>query len=141
MSKRSAVIGLSFAILALYLWHDRIFGLLVRTPPGFELLATTETIMLSRYEGSSNSTTVIVRSVNGFQGTVTIEVALESPFTIGVVEPNHPANLTLAANEQTSFELTFFVRSTISPGTKLVDVVATDGETESSITITIIVSS
>jgi len=141
VSKKLAVIGLSVAILAVYMWHDRIFGLLVIAPPGFEISAATETIMLSRYEGSSNSTTVTIRSVNGFQGTVTIEVALESPFTIGVVEPNHPPNLTLAAYEQASFELTFFVRSTISPGTKLVDVTATDGKIEVSVTVTLIVSS
>jgi len=135
------VLGLSVTILALYMYHDYIIGLLVNPQPSFELSAVTESIILYRYEGHSNSTIITIKSINGFQGTVEVKVTLKSPFMtiLGDIELSHPGNMTLAANEQVSFELFFYVRSTISPGTYLAEVVATNGELERSVTITLTV--
>ncbi len=139
MSRKLAALGLFVTIVALYMYHDQIFGLLIKPQPSFELSAATEPIVLCRYEGSSNSTIIAIKSLNGFQGTVVVNVTLKSPFMtmLGDIVLVYPDNITLAANEQASFELSFYVHSTTSPGTYLAEVVATDGKLESSVTVTL----
>jgi len=128
MSKKSAVLGLFVTIVALYMYHDQIFGLLVKPQPSFELSAAKEPIVLCRYEGSSNSTIIAIRSLNGFQGRIDVNVTLKSSFMtmLGDIELVYPGNILLAADKQASFELSFYVRSTTSPGTYLAEVVETD---------------
>ena len=136
MSKKSTVAGLILLVGLLYFFYDDIFGFLVR--PSFRLSVNPELIVLYRYKGSVNNTKISILSIDGYNGQLSIDVHLAGAIIIGDVQMIHPSEVSLEANQQVSFELTFRAVS-ITPGTYYADIVASDGQLKSSERIAITV--
>ena len=136
MSKKSTVARLILVGILLYFFNDKIYGFLVR--PSFELSANPGSIILNKNKGSTNSTIVSILSINGYNGKLSIAAHLTGVIIIGDIHLIYPSEVALEANQQVSFELTFRAVS-ITPGTYYADIVASDGQLESSERIAITV--
>ena len=125
MQEGSSTIQKAAAVLAvvaiiIYFSYDHIYGLLT-AQPDFEISAAPDTVALS-YRGSSNRTTITVKSLNGLAGDVKLEVN-PSFGMFGIQFTLNPASTYLPANGQVSCVLELVVKSSVPSGFYFVDVV------------------
>ncbi len=107
--------------------------------PDFEISANPEKVFLYSWEGSSNTTIISVKSVNGFSGEVTVKVGYT--YVIGDVRLYlDSSGVTLRAGGQAYCLLTLYTITPIHPGQYFVDVVGKSGNIEHSVRITVVVT-
>jgi uncharacterized membrane protein len=135
MSRKSGVLGLVLIVTVLWFCHEQIYGLLFWQKPGFELSASPESVVLYSRRGSENGTVITIKSINGYQGNLSVKVELKGFVIAGEIQATYLSNLILKANEQVSLGLTLYVPSLVAPGTYYAEIIVTDGELEVSLSI------
>lgn len=125
-------------IAVLLLTYDDIEGFL-RPRPDFEIFADPKSITINSWEGSSNRTVITVKSINGFSGNLTFEVAQSLRVLSDVRFTFDPANVTLSADEEVQCVLTLYVCSHIPPEEYYIEVIGVAGDFKRSVRITITV--
>ena len=99
--------------------------------------ANPDFLILRRYEGSVNWTTIILTSINNFNGNIALRV--EKGFGIfGDVKPRLTFhNVYLPGGGETQVLLTLYVQSSITPGNYYVDIIGSSGKIKHSVRILI----
>jgi len=121
----------------LYFFDDYWLGILI-TRPDFQMSADPSIIRLG-YIGSSNSTVITVKSVNGFDSNVTLDV--RSVFSVSGVEFTiDPSVFHLSANEEVTCVLRIEAMSFILVGQYSIDVYGISDNLTRTVRITIDVS-
>jgi uncharacterized membrane protein len=139
MSRKSGVLGLALIVTVLWFCHEQIYGLLFWQKPGFELSASPESVVLYSRRGSENGTVITIKSINGYQGNLSVKVELKGFVIAGEIKATYLSNLILKANEQVSLGLTLYVPSLVVPGTYYAEIIVTDGELEVSLSVGVVV--
>jgi hypothetical protein len=140
MSRKSVVTKVfiaSIIVLAILYYSDYILGILT-AQPDFQLSAGT-TLLKIGYVGSYNTTTITVRSINGLESNVTLDVK-PVLFIVGVKFTLDHSEVHLPANKEVTCELKIEAISTIAPGQYLIDVYGISGNITRTVRITIEIS-
>jgi hypothetical protein len=139
---RKVVVGVA-AILCiaviLFASYDCLYGFL-RPQPDFEVSAHPASIVLRNHEGSSNATVITVKSVNGFIGDISLKFVKGFGIMGDIRFDLDSPDLHLTPDGQAERVLSLFVVSFVTPGEYYVDVVATSGQVEHTVRITVTVS-
>ena len=133
-----AVLAVGLLLLVVLYYRDALAGF-VTPQPGFEIIASPETVTLSSLEGSTNSTAITFKSINGFSGDITLRVT-HSPLIGHLRITLDPTDPYLPANQATKSVLTLHVSSFIAPGDHRIEVAAVAGNLEHSVLVTVAVS-
>ena len=140
MSRKSVVATVFIIIIivfAILYYNDYILGILTARPD-FQLSASSTTIKVG-YIGSYNTTIITVRSINGLDTNVTLDVK-PVLFIVGIKFTLDPSEVHLPANKEVTCELKIEAISTIAPGRYLIDVYGISGNIIQTIRITIEIS-
>ena len=121
----------------LYFNSGYIFGILTM-PPDLQLSASSTLIKVG-YVGSYNTTIITVRSINGLDSNVKLDVK-PVLFILGVKFTLDPSEVHLPANKEVTCELKIEVISTIMPGKYLIDVYGISGNITRTVRITVEIS-
>ena len=126
-----------------FLCYEYMWGALAPriepSAPDFEISASPKTVFLHSWEGSSNTTVITVKSVNGFSSKVTVRIGYA--YLIGDVRLFlNSSEVTLPANGQAYCLLTLYTITPIHTGQYYVDVVGKAGNMEHSVRITVVVT-
>jgi len=139
MSRKSVVAKVFIAlviVLTILYYNDFIFGFLTARPD-FKLSANT-TLMKVGY-GSYNTTIITVKSINGFDSNVKLDVK-PVLFILGVKFTLDPSEVHLPANKEVTCELKIEATSTIALGRYLIDVYGISGNITRTVRITVEIS-
>lgn len=126
-------------VVILYFSYDCLYGFL-RPPPDFEIEAAPDAIFLESYEGSSNSTVVALKSLNGFSGDISLKLVKSFGIMGDIRFDLGSDELYLPPNGQSQCTLSLEVVSFVTSGEYFVDVIATAGQVEHTVRVTITVS-
>jgi hypothetical protein len=140
MSRKSVVATVFIIIIivfAILYYNDYILGILTARPD-FQLSASSTTIKVG-YVGSYNTTIITVRSINGLDTNVTLDVK-PVLFIVGIKFSFDPSKVHLLANKEVTCELKIEAISTIAPGRYLIDVYGISGNITRIVRITIEIS-
>jgi len=121
----------------LYFNSGYIFGILTM-PPDLQLSASSTLIKVG-YVGSYNTTIITVRSINGLDSNVKLDVK-PVLFILGVKFTLDPSEVHLPANKEVTCELKIEVISTIMTGKYLIDVYGISGNITRTVRITVEIS-
>ena len=121
----------------LYFYGDYWLGILTARPD-FQLSVDPNTIQLG-YIGSSNTTVITVKSINGFDSNVTLDIKPVSGVS-GVRFTLDPSEFRLSVNEEVKCALRIEATSFMVIGQYSIDVYGVSGNLTRSIRITIEVS-
>ena len=138
MSKKSVVAKIIIALFVvsamLFFYSDYMLGILTARPD-FQLSASPTLIRLG-YMGSSNATIIVVKSVNGLDSNV--ELNVKPVFgVLGVKFTLDPSEFHLKANEEVACMLKIEVTSNMMPGQYIIDVSGISGNLTRTIRITV----
>ena len=141
MSRKSVVtkvfITLVIVSAILYNYSDYILGIL-KARPDFQLSASSTLIKVG-YVGSYNTTIITVRSINGLDSNVKLDVK-PVLFILGIKFTLDPSEVHLPANKEVTCELKIEAISTIAPGKYLIDVYGISGNITRTVRITVEIS-
>jgi hypothetical protein len=140
MSRKSVVAKVFIAlvvVLAILYYSDYILGILTARPD-FQLSASSTLIKVG-YVGSHNTTIITVRSINGLDTNVTLDVK-PVLFIVGIKFTLNPSEVHLPANKEVTCELKIEAINTIAPGRYLIDVYGISGNITRTVRITIEIS-
>lgn len=120
MLKKALVILAVVAVLLLTFDDIEVF---LRPEPDFEIFADPKSVTLNSWEGSSNRTVIALKSINGFSGNITFEVAQGLRVLGDVRFTFDPANVKLSAGDEVQCVLTLYVCSHIPSGEYYIEVI------------------
>jgi len=115
------------SILMLYVSYDYYLGL-IRVAPDFQISASPSSVALYSSKGSSNSTTVYLTSLNGFQANVSLKIVKGFGIIGDVSFDLESYNVSLRANGKAQIVLRLYVTSAVAPGKYFFDVIATGND-------------
>ena len=137
MSRKTAVARIFVAlvvVLTIVYYNDYISGILT-VRPDFQMSASS-TIIEVGYVGSYNTTIITVKSINGLDSNVKLDVK-PVLFIVGIKFTLDPSEVHLPANKEVTCELKIEATSTIAPGRYLVDIYGISGNITQTVRITI----
>jgi len=124
-------------VLTILNYHDYIFGILTARPDF--MLSANSTLIRVGYVGSYNTTIITVKSINGFDSNVKLDVK-PVLFAVGIKFTLDPLEVHLPANKEVACELKVEATTTIAPGNYLIDVYGISGNITRTVRITVEVS-
>ena len=139
---RKAVVAVA-AILCisviLYVSYDFLYGFL-RPQPDFEISANPDSVVLQSYEGSSNTTVVTLKSINGFTEDISLKLVKSFGIMGDIRFELDSTEVYLPPGGEAQCSLTLRVVSFVTSGEYYVDVTPTADQVEHSVRIIINVS-
>ncbi len=122
-----------------FIAYNYLWGFLsssVQPKPEFRLSADPETVFLKSWEGAYNISIIKIESLNGFSGTVDLEIVFV--YLIGDVKVTlNSTRETLQPGGEAYVLLSFSVSAPIAPGTYKVNIVGRSGDLEHIVQVTV----
>lgn len=111
--------ALAIVFIVVGLSREYIFGILAK--PDFTLSADSETIEVTYWKGSKNSTIITLKSYNGFEDFLSIELKESIGITSGLHIYATPQEIYLPSDGTAQVFLNLFVRYGLAPGHYFLD--------------------